>query len=112
MQAEAPAPSIRVLLVEDDEDDYRLTRELLAEVPGYRIELDWAESYEAGLSALARRAHDVCLLDYRLGECTGLDLLRQAAAEDFGTPFIVLTSYSAFELDVEAMRAGAADYLL
>ena len=37
MQAEASAPSIRVLLVEDDEDDYRLTRELLAEVPGYRI---------------------------------------------------------------------------
>jgi PAS domain S-box-containing protein len=112
MQAEAPAPSIRVLLVEDDEDDYRLTRDLLAEVRGYRIELDWAESYEAGLSALARRAHDVCLLDYRLGECTGLDLLRRAAAEDFGTPFIVLTGYSAFELDVEAMRAGAADYLL
>ena len=112
MQAEAPAPPIRVLLVEDDEDDYRLTRELLAEVPGYRIELDWAESYEAGLSALARRAHDVCLLDYRLGECTGLDLLRRAAAEDYGIPFIVLTGYSAFELDVEAMRAGAADYLL
>ena len=101
-----------MLLVEDDEDDYRLTRELLAEVPGYRIELDWAGSYEAGLSALARRAHDVCLLDYRLGECTGLDLLRRAAAEDYGTPFIVLTGYSAFELDVEAMRAGAADYLL
>ena len=112
MQAEASAPSIRVLLVEDDEDDYRLTRELLAEVPGYRIELDWADSYEAGLTALARRAYDVCLLDYRLGECTGLDLLRRAVAEDYGTPFIVLTGYSAFELDVEAMRAGAADYLL
>ncbi|MGH8577460.1 MAG: ATP-binding protein, partial [Gammaproteobacteria bacterium] len=112
MQAEAEAPSIRVLLVEDDEDDYRLTRELLAEVPGYRVELDWAPSYEAGLSALARRAHDLCLLDYRLGECTGLDLLRRAAAEDFGTPFIVLTGHSAFEVDVEAMRAGAADYLL
>ncbi|MGH8590942.1 MAG: PAS domain-containing protein, partial [Gammaproteobacteria bacterium] len=112
MQGEAQAPPIRVLLVEDDEDDYRLTRELLAEVPGYRIELDWAESYEAGLAALARGAHDVCLLDYRLGECTGLDLLRRAAAENFGTPFIVLTGYSAFELDVEAMRAGAADYLL
>ncbi|MGH8585511.1 MAG: response regulator [Gammaproteobacteria bacterium] len=112
MQAEAPAPSIRVLLVEDDEDDYRLTRELLAEVPGYRIELDWAPSYEAGLSALARRAHDLCLLDYRLGECSGVDLLRRAAAEDFGIPFILLTGYNAFEFDVEAMRAGAADYLL
>ncbi|MGH8623406.1 MAG: response regulator, partial [Burkholderiales bacterium] len=101
-----------MLLVEDDEDDYRLTRELLAELSGYRVELDWAPSYEAGLSALARRGHDVCLLDYRLGECSGLDLLRRAAAEDYGIPFIVLTGYSAFELDVEAMRAGAADYLL
>ncbi|MDQ3563226.1 MAG: response regulator [Pseudomonadota bacterium] len=110
--AEAQAPPIRVLLVEDDEDDYRLTRELLAEVPGYRVELDWAPSFEAGLTALARRAHDVCLLDYRLGECSGLDLLRRAAAEDYGIPFILLTGHSAFELDVEAMRAGAADYLL
>ncbi|MCA1853170.1 MAG: response regulator, partial [Beggiatoa sp.] len=42
----------------------------------------------------------------------GLDLLRRAAAEDYGIPFILLTGYSAFELDVEAMRAGAADYLL
>ncbi|MGQ0592999.1 MAG: response regulator [Gammaproteobacteria bacterium] len=112
MQPEAQAPAIRVLLVEDDEDDYRLTRELLAEVPGYRVELDWAASYEAGLSALARRAHDVCLLDYRLGECNGVDLLRRAAAEDYGIPIIVLTGYSAFEVDIEAMRAGAADYLL
>ena len=112
MQAEAQAPLIRVLLVEDDEDDYRLTRELLAEVSGYRVELDWAPSYEAGLTALARRAHDVCLLDYRLGECNGIDLLHRAAAEDYGIPFIVLTGHSAFEVDVEAMRAGAADYLL
>ena len=113
MLAEAQAPAIRVLLVEDDEDDYRLTRELLAELPGYRVELDWAPSYEAGLTALARRAHDVCLLDYRLGECSGLDLLRRAVAEDYGIPFILLTGYGgAFGLDVEAMREGAADYLL
>ncbi len=112
MQTEAQAPPIRVLLVEDDEDDYRLTRELLAEVSAYRVELDWAPSYEAGLTALARRAHDVCLLDYRLGECNGVDLLRRAAAEDYGIPFIVLTGHSAFEVDIEAMRAGAADYLL
>jgi len=112
MQAEAQAPPIRVLLVEDAEDDYRLTRELLAEVSGYRVQLDWAPSYEAGLTALARRAYDVCLLDYRLGEWSGLDLLRRAAAEDYGIPFILLTGYGAFGLDVEAMRAGAADYLL
>ncbi|MBA2592763.1 MAG: response regulator [Pseudomonadota bacterium] len=111
MQAEAQAAPLRVLLVEDDEDDYRLTRELLAEVPGYRVELDWATSYEAGLSALARRAHDVCLLDYRLGKNTGLDLLHWAAAEGNQTPFILLTGQGAFEVDREAMRAGAADYL-
>ncbi len=108
MQAEP----IRVLLVEDDEDDFRLTRELLAELPGYRVELDWAPSYEAGLTALSRRAHDVCLLDYRLGKCNGIDLLRRAAAEDYRIPIILLTGYSTFDVDIEAMRAGAADYLL
>jgi len=58
--------ALRVLLVEDDEDDYLLVRDYLGEASGAPLALEWAPTYEAGLTALARRAHDVALIDYRL----------------------------------------------
>jgi CheY-like chemotaxis protein len=64
--------TISVLLVDDDEDDFVLTRDLLAEIGSARFRLTWAPEYDAALAALRERAHDVYLLDYHLGERTGL----------------------------------------
>ena len=105
---EAP---ISVLLIDDDEDDFVLTRELLAEIGSARFELAWAPRYEAGLQALRDGAHDVYLLDYHLGERNGLELLREAAACGCRAPIIMLTGLGDREVDLEAMRLGAADYL-
>ena len=69
-------------------------------------------TYEAGLEALARRQHHVCLLDYRLGEHSGLELLREAAGNGCKAPMILLTGQEDHEVDIEAMKAGAADYLV
>src|SRR5690606_31462079 len=55
--------------------------------------------------------HDVCLLDYRLGPRTGLDLLRAARERGCPMPVIFLTGQSEREIDFAAMEAGAADYL-
>jgi signal transduction histidine kinase len=103
---------IRVLLVEDDEDDYLLTRRLLTQVYGERLVLEWADGYEAAQAAMRRGGQDVCLLDYRLGAGTGLELLRWAAAEGYAAPIIFMTGQGDHEIDLEAMRAGAADYLI
>jgi signal transduction histidine kinase len=103
---------IKVLLVEDDEDDYVLTRRLLTEVYGERLRIEWADGYEAALEAMARGGHDVCLLDYRLGAGDGLALLRQANARSYPAPIIFMTGQGDREVDMEAMRAGAADYLV
>jgi signal transduction histidine kinase len=103
---------VRVLLVDDDEDDYLLTRELFAEIPGARYALDWAPTYDAGLAAIGRHAHDVYLLDYRLDGRTGLDLLREAMRRGCRAPIILQTGAGDAEVDLEAMRAGAADYLV
>lgn len=102
---------LSVLLVEDDEEDFVLARELLGETGG-TIDLEWAPSYEAGIQAILRGHHDVCLVDYRLGGRTGLELLRETAGSGFKTPMILLTGQGDHEIDVEAMRAGAADYLV
>lgn len=102
---------VRVLLVDDDEDDYVLTRDWFSEFEGARFELEWVASYEAAIDAIALKAHDVYLLDYRLGERNGLELLREAVAKGSLAPIILLTGQGDHDVDIEAMKAGAADYL-
>ncbi len=103
--------AIRVLLVEDDPDDHAFIRAALADIAGRRIDLHWAKSYEEAQAAIAAGGHDVFLFDYRLGVHTGLDLLRETVAGGCRTPIILLTGQGDREVDLEAMRAGAADYL-
>src|SRR5690348_4130369 len=99
----------RVLLVEDDEDDYILTRGLFSEMRGRRFQLEWFKSYPLGLEAMARNQHDVCLVDYRLGAQNGIELLREALERGCQAPIILLTGLGEHKVDVEAMKAGAAD---
>ena len=105
-------PPLRVLLVEDDEDDFVFTRDLLMEMGGGRFEVDWCATYEAGLERLARGGIDVCLLDFRLGARTGLELLREARSRSSDVPIILMTGLSDPEVDMDAMRSGASDYLV
>lgn len=102
---------VRVLLVDDDRDDYLLTRELFSEMDSYRYEMDWVGDYDSALASIERGEHDVYLLDYRLGGRSGLDLLREAIKKNSKAPAILLTGQGEREVDLEAMRAGAADYL-
>jgi PAS domain S-box-containing protein len=104
--------AVRVLLVEDDEDDYILTRGLFTEMKGPPLQLEWFSSYHHGLEAMLRNQHDVCLVDYRLGARNGIDLLKEALARGCQAPIILLTGLGAHQVDVEAMNAGAADYLV
>jgi len=102
---------VRVLLIDDDRDDYLLTRDLFAEIPGNRYVLDWAPDYERGLAALCEATHDVYLLDFRLGEKSGLDLMAEARKNNCSGPIIFLTGQSVWEVDLAAMEQGAADFL-
>ena len=103
---------IRVLLVDDDEDDYVMTRELLSEAGTGAFQLDWVFDYEKAIEAIERREHAVYLLDYRLGERSGLDILRRAGGKSPQSPMILLTGQGDELVDIEAMKEGAADYLI
>jgi diguanylate cyclase (GGDEF)-like protein/PAS domain S-box-containing protein len=105
-------PVTRILLVEDDEDDYVLTRDLLADIPGETYALDWVTTVAAGLATVGERRHDAYLIDYRLGAESGLDLLRALQREGCRSPIILLTGQGDAGVDVAAMQAGAADYLV
>lgn len=104
--------NIKLLLIEDDEDDYVLTRDLLNEIARGQYSLDWVSSAEAARDTLARNSHDVCLMDYRLGHDDGLTLLEQAPTLGFTAPIIMLTGQDDSELDISALKAGAVDYLV
>src|SRR5262245_47833127 len=101
---------IRVLLVDDDEDSYLLTRHHLSKISAEKLALDWAPNYEKGLALIAECRHDVYLLDYRLGARTGIDLLQEALRLGCKAPMIMLTTENP-EVDTEAMKLGAADFL-
>src|SRR5213592_5198434 len=103
---------LKVLLVEDDEDDYVLAREFLAEIRGANFQLDWVGDYDAGLEAIQKDEHDVYLVDYRLGKGSGLELLRAAISRGCQAPVILLTALGDHQVESEAIKTGAADYLV
>nr|WP_276604349.1 response regulator [Nannocystis pusilla] len=100
------------MLVEDDEDDFIMTQALLSEIDDPECALTWAQTFEEGLQRLLEGSFDVCLLDYALGERTGMELLAQSATAGVEVPIIFLTAQDQRRLDVEATRLGAADYLV
>lgn len=111
-QAPIDIGELKILLVEDDEDDYIIIRDMLSDVTGKPLKMEWSTTYEAGLEALRRQQHDVCLLDYYLGQHTGLELLQEMSDKSQNVPIIMLTGLGNHQVDVQAMEAGAADYLV
>jgi two-component system, cell cycle sensor histidine kinase and response regulator CckA len=104
-------PPIRLLLVEDDEEDYLLTGKLLRDGGPSKFQVKWVQDYDAALEEL-RNPYSICLVDYHLGAQSGVALIQQAICDGFSGPMILLTGQGDHGLDVEAMRAGAADYLV
>ena len=102
---------VRILLVDDDEDDFVLTRDLLSEIPDARIALDWIADADEALERICGNEYDLYLIDYRLDASTGVELIRRACERGCRAPMILLTGLGERTLDFEAMQAGAADYL-
>ncbi len=103
--------TLRILLVEDDEDDFVVARDLLAELPDLEIELDWVRTYEVGLDRVRSGSYGLCLLDHNLGSWTGVDFIRELRQVHGAPPAILLTGTASREVDLAAMAAGASDYL-
>ncbi|MGL5882106.1 MAG: response regulator, partial [Synechococcus elongatus] len=102
----------RLLLVDDDEDDFIITRDLLRDAQQAQIQLDWCSDFQEALATMGRQEHDVYLVDYRLGAESGLDLIDQAIQAGITRPIILLTGQGNEQLDASAIELGAADYLV
>lgn len=103
---------VKVLLIEDDEDDVLLVKEYLSESDNFNFDVEWEPKPEQARLKMVLGSHDVFLIDYRLGSETGLDLIKFAQQKGVITPSILLTGQGDLKVDLDATRFGAADYLV
>ena len=103
---------IRILIIDDDEDDFFITSEYIKAIEGKTFVIDWCHRYQDALGHMCNARYDLYLVDYRLGAKTGLDLLKEAMQFNCEEPIILLTGKGNQYIDIEAMQAGAVDYLL
>ena len=102
---------IRILYVDDDEDDFLLVKTLLHKIRRPSFVLERAASYEEAIDKLGQE-YDVFLVDYKLGRENGLEVLKAIKEKRQYAPVIMLTGMESGELDIQAMREGASDYLV
>ncbi|HLI07558.1 MAG TPA: ATP-binding protein [Ktedonobacteraceae bacterium] len=100
-----------VLLIEDDEEDYILLQKVLSKVPHQRYKVLWEQRPERGLAHMLMEDHDICLVDFRLGAASGIDLLKEARSHGYNHPIIMLTGAGEDNIDIQALQAGADDYI-
>lgn len=98
------------VLVIDDEMAIRQILHNLLESSGYEVET--AESGEQARKIMHQKAFDVAFCDVRLGDCIGIDLVKEFKDEGLETEFIIMTAFASVSTAIDAMRAGAFDYLM
>ena len=103
--------TIKILLVEDDEDDYVILRKMLSQIPGQKYDLEWVYEFDDALLKTSGTDYDLFLVDYRLGIQNGLELLRVLQDRKNPGPVILLTGKGDYEIDLQAMKSGASEYL-
>lgn len=103
---------LKVLIIDDDEDDYFITSEYLKEVKGFPMEISWCYNIQEAKKELSSNHYDFYFLDYRLGAMTGLELLQEAISRGCIKPVVLLTGKGNPEIDRKTIQAGAYDYLV
>ena len=105
-------PFVKILIIDDDEDDFFITSEYLKQIQEYQLQVDWCYRFNDAVQHLQQRKYDMYFVDYRLGAKTGLDFLKEAVRLGCEEPIVLLTGKGNKDVDIEAMQMGATDYLI
>ena len=104
--------SLNILLIEDDEDDAFYIKDILIEGLGNPVpHIEHFSSIEKNLNQINLFDFDLAMFDYRLGKTNGIELVRSFRSQNCNIPIILFTGHGDQEVAVEAMKAGATDYL-
>ncbi len=107
-----PYATARILIVDDDEDDFILTGEYMQSIPGNSFKIEWCKNFNDALVRLKSAEYDIYFVDYRLGAKSGVDFLKEAIRYQWEEPIVLLTGKGNYDVDIEAMQLGAVDYLV
>lgn len=103
---------IKVLLVDDDEEDYLIIKRLFASMQSISTTLDWVSSSDEAIERIMRDEYDAYFIDYRIDGRTGLDVLQEVNAIERAEPFILLTGMGDRGIERESLQLAASDYLI
>ncbi|MBS1687321.1 MAG: response regulator, partial [Bacteroidetes bacterium] len=104
--------NVRILIVDDDQDDFIITSEYIKHIPSATFQIDWCPRYDEALRHMMNKDYHLYFVDYRLGAKSGMDLLKDAMDHNYEAPIILLTGKGSYNVDIEAMQLGAVDYLV
>ncbi len=102
---------IRVLLIDDEQNQYYLIQGYLNHSKTHSFHIDWTASIDEAFALVTENAYDVCLLDYELGERNGIEVLERFRELEIDVPVIVITGYGSHDIDLAVMEAGAVDFI-
>lgn len=105
-------PFVRILIIDDDEDDFFITSEYLRQIEEYDLAIEWKYKYADAIEQVKSCSSDIYFVDYRLGAKTGIDFLKEAIRLGCEAPIVLLTGKGNREIDIQAMQLGATDYLI
>ncbi|HML05475.1 MAG TPA: response regulator [Methanobacterium sp.] len=103
---------IKVLLIEDNDADARLIKEMFKEISKPKYELIHFINLQEGLKALDKDTFDILLLDLSLPDSKGLETFEKAHEYDPKIPIVILSGLDDEEVAIKAVRQGAQDYLM
>jgi PAS domain S-box-containing protein len=103
---------IKILIIDDDEDDFMITKQYIDHIEGQKFIIDPCYKYSEAEKKICEGKYDLYFVDYRLGAKTGLELIQESIAKHCEEPFILLTGNGNHALDIMAMESGAVDYLV
>ena len=104
--------SIKVLIIEDDEDDYTIVKHYLSKISTINYDVYWSSDFDFALEDILKNEHDIYLIDHFLGKGEGLDLIKSAREAYIDKPLILLTGAKNESVDQEAMKKGASDFII
>ncbi|HMK26220.1 MAG TPA: ATP-binding protein [Chitinophagaceae bacterium] len=103
---------IKIAIIDDDEDDYFIISNYINDIQGANLRLEWISDYQTAIDKIRAEACNIYFIDYRLGNETGLNLLKEAMSIGCEEPIVILTGKGNREIDILAMQNGATDYLV
>ena len=105
------AQNLKILMIDDDEDDFILVRDVINRFEGEEFQIEWVGSHKEAMARIQEDQFDLYLVDYNLGPKIGTEFIQEAQELGVDQPMILLTGMSGIDIDHQGMAAGAWDFL-